>query len=93
MIPTLRVRGDGLWISRRYAYGRGIERGDVISLHSPMMRGVSVVKRVLGMPGDFVLRDTPGPAGDRMIQVNTTSRTPWPFLHDGEWSLIDLTGT
>ena len=33
--------------------------GDVVSIKHPMFPGVGASKRVLGMPGDFVGRDTP----------------------------------
>ncbi len=69
MLPTINVRDDFLVISRRHARGRGIRVGDVVSYWHPVEADVSVVKRVIGMPGDFVLRDTPGSDSDMMIQV------------------------
>ena len=70
MLPTINVRDDWVFISKLNRRGRGIEVGDVVSLTHPMVPDMGVVKRVLGMPGDFVLRDTPGIAGEgRMIQV------------------------
>ena len=43
--------------------------GDVVSIKHPMAAGVRAVKRVVGMPGDFVMMDTPGSGSDKMIQV------------------------
>ncbi|KAI9803186.1 MAG: hypothetical protein M1825_001977 [Sarcosagium campestre] len=69
MLPTINVRDDWVLLSKLYARGRGIQVGDIVSFYHPMFPGVGAVKRVVGMPGDFVLRDTPGSASDLMIQV------------------------
>ncbi|KAL3470145.1 peptidase S24/S26A/S26B/S26C [Aspergillus californicus] len=59
MYPTFNPRGDCLLVSRMHRYGRGIEVGDVVRFSHPSFLGVHVAKRVLGMPGDFVVRDLP----------------------------------
>lgn len=59
MLPTIAVQGDMVWTSTRYRRGRGIVVGDIVSLRHPWDPEEFVSKRVLGMPGDFVLRDTP----------------------------------
>lgn len=69
MLPTIEVMGDHVLISKQYRRGRGIEVGDVIGFNSVYEPGETVIKRVLGMPGDYVLRDTPGSASTAMIQV------------------------
>jgi signal peptidase I len=77
MLPTLAVRGDFVWVSTRHRRGRGIVAGDVVSLRHPWFPEEMASKRVLGMPGDFVCRDTPRPVkqgdedagGQMMIQV------------------------
>lgn len=43
--------------------------GDVIDYHHPMVRGVFGMKRVMGMPGDFVVKDGGEGKGTMMIQV------------------------
>jgi len=68
MLPTFEVRGDSVIISKFYRRGRGIKVGDVVSFHSVVEPGESVIKRVLGLEGDYVLRDTPE-STDLMIQV------------------------
>ncbi|KAF2501978.1 LexA/Signal peptidase, partial [Lophium mytilinum] len=73
MYPTLAVRGD-LWIcSKRHRRGRNVKVGDIISFSHPVLSGLGGVKRVVGMPGDFVLAGTPGvDGGDEgvgMVQV------------------------
>ena len=71
MLPTLNVEGDWLWISHFHRRGRNIKVGDVVSFGHPLVPGEGACKRVVGMPGDFVMRDTPGSDSDMMIQVNT----------------------
>lgn len=68
MLPTFEVIGDSVILSRYYRRGRGIKVGDIVSFDSVVEPGESVIKRVLGLPGDYVLRDTPGTT-DTMIQV------------------------
>ena len=70
MLPALGVRGEWLWVSTWHGRGRGVRVGDLVSVRHPLVPGEGVSKRVLGMPGDFVLRDTPEGGGDAMIQVH-----------------------
>lgn len=69
MLPTIEVMGDHVLISKRYRRGRGVQVGDVIGFNSVYEPGETVIKRVLGMPGDYVLRDSPGSPSNTMIQV------------------------
>ncbi len=69
MLPTLEAKGDGVIISKLYRRGKGIEVGDIVSIKNPLMWREGVMKRVLGMPGDFVLRDSPMKGEGTMIQV------------------------
>ena len=69
MLPTLAVRRDWVYISKFYRRGMGIRVGDVVSFKHPMFPSTGALKRVVGMPGDFVLRDTPGKPRGMMIQV------------------------
>ena len=74
MYPTFSPRGDYLLISRLHKYGRGIEVGDVVRFYHPSFLGVNGAKRVLGLPGDFVCKDSAfsteaGEEGE-MIQVS-----------------------
>lgn len=69
MLPTIEVMGDHVLISKRYRRGRGIQVGDVIGFNSVYEPGETVIKRVLGMPGDYVLRDSPESPSNTMIQV------------------------
>lgn len=69
MLPTLEVLGDWVIISKSFRRGRGIVVGDVISFDSVIEPGERVIKRVIGVQGDFVLRNTPGTENSEMIQV------------------------
>ena len=44
-------------ISRRHQKGKNIRLGDVIIFDSPIFPRGSACKRVVGMPGDYILRD------------------------------------
>ncbi|KAI9790717.1 MAG: hypothetical protein M1816_004858 [Peltula sp. TS41687] len=74
MLPTFALRDDWIIIGKRHAKGRGIQVGDVVSYWIPMHPGRGGVKRVMGMPGDFVMTGTPagtagpGAGSDEMIQ-------------------------
>ena len=69
MLPLLNVRGDCLWISTLHRRGKGVKVGDLVSLMHPLVPGAGASKRVLGMPGDYVMRDSRGSGSDMMIQV------------------------
>ena len=60
MLPTLSVAGDSVLINKQHRRGRGIVVGDLVNIKHPMFPEEGAIKRVLGMPGDFVGRDTPG---------------------------------
>ncbi|KAH7419412.1 signal peptidase-like protein I [Cadophora sp. MPI-SDFR-AT-0126] len=68
MLPTLEVLGDIVLIDKRYRRGRGVVVGDVVSFDSVVQPGERVIKRVVGLEGDCVVRDTPG-MGDGMVMV------------------------
>jgi len=69
MLPTLNASGTSVVISKWYRRGRGIQVGDIVSYKHPIQGELTTIKRVIGMPGDFVLRDTPGKGDGTMIQV------------------------
>ncbi len=69
MLPTMTVHGEVVYTSKRYARGNGIEFGDLVEFKHPMVPAAAVVKRVMGLPGDFVREDGGLGTGDRMIQV------------------------
>lgn len=70
MLPTFAAHGDWVLISNFARHGAGVGVGDIVSFRHPMHRGERAMKRIVGMPGDFVMRDTPGKAGAGwMLQV------------------------
>lgn len=65
MLPTLNTRGDVVWISTYHRRGRGVVAGDIVSLRHPLDPEVGVIKRVVGMGGEWVVVDDgSGSAGD-----------------------------
>ena len=70
MLPTLEVLGDWTLISRKYRRGRGIQVGDVVSFDSVGEPGEGMIKRILGLEGDYVMRYTPESGSNKMIQVS-----------------------
>ncbi|EEH50794.1 signal peptidase I [Paracoccidioides brasiliensis Pb18] len=64
MYPSINYRGQWLLISKFHKHGKGLEVGDLVVFKSPLFRGRTSTKRVLGMPGDFVLKDAPSPGDD-----------------------------
>ncbi|GAO15417.1 uncharacterized protein UV8b_07011 [Ustilaginoidea virens] len=70
MLPTFMVDGDWIAADMRHRLGRGIAVGDVVLYKIPLFPDQNGVKRVLGMPGDYVSLGTPGETGEeQMIQV------------------------
>lgn len=69
MMPTFGISGSVL-ISKLHRRGRGVEVGDMVSYVHPVMGPeVFVIKRIIGMPGDFVVKDPMDETGE-MLQVN-----------------------
>lgn len=71
MMPTFAVDGD--WIAADMSHARNrkgaLRVGDVVLYRIPLDDG-NGVKRLVGMPGDYVSVGTPGERGaDKMIQV------------------------
>lgn len=69
MLPTIAVQNDTVWIASKYRYGRDVEVGDMVSFGHPCVPGALAIKRVVGMPGDFVMRDVYQDGNDTMLQV------------------------
>ncbi|KAG5954532.1 hypothetical protein E4U57_004367 [Claviceps arundinis] len=70
MLPTFTVQGEWFVLDKRKRRGRGIAVGDLVIYKIPMSPNQSGIKRVVGMPGDYVSLGTPGERGDdQMIQV------------------------
>lgn len=69
MLPTIASTGDVVYVSKLHRRGKGIKVGDVVSFKHPMFPDTGAIKRVVGMPGDFVARDTPGRGNGVMLQV------------------------
>jgi mitochondrial inner membrane protease subunit 1 len=56
MMPTLAAEGNQAILDKRYRHGRNIKLGDIVAVKNPLMAGLAG-KRVIGLPGDYVLHD------------------------------------
>ena len=65
MIPTISLYGDWVLINKWYRHGRGVKVGDVVDFIKPTDPSFSVVKRIIGMPGDFVVSDYADPGEEK----------------------------
>ncbi|KAI6767535.1 hypothetical protein HG530_005544 [Fusarium avenaceum] len=71
MLPTFTVDGDWILCDHTRRYGRGVSVGDLVVYRIPIFNSQWGVKRVTGMPGDYVSVGTPGEPGEElMIQVD-----------------------
>ncbi|KAJ9604341.1 Mitochondrial inner membrane peptidase complex subunit [Cladophialophora chaetospira] len=57
MYPTISSGLSYNVSSRRHKHGRNIQVGDIVVFRSPIFAEQESCKRVIGMPGDYVLRD------------------------------------
>lgn len=71
MLPTFLVDGDIIIFDRHHRRGRDVRVGDCVAYHIPVSPDEDGVKRVIGMPGDYILMNSPGASSDRMLQVSS----------------------
>jgi len=57
MYPTMTSGLSYTIYSRRHRRGRNLQVGDIILYDNPLFLHQGACKRVIGLPGDFVLRD------------------------------------
>ncbi|KAF3908480.1 hypothetical protein ABW21_db0204313 [Orbilia brochopaga] len=57
MLPTLPGTVSTVIINNMYSRGRGVRVGDLITAHRPDDIDIMMLKRVIGMPGDYVVVD------------------------------------
>ncbi|KAK2002032.1 LexA/Signal peptidase [Colletotrichum falcatum] len=69
MLPTFEIAGEYLVSAKGYRYGRNVVVGDLVSYKIPIFPKATGVKRVVGMPGDFVLFNSPDSQKKKMVQV------------------------
>lgn len=90
MLSTFHVYGDILVTNKHFRRGRDVKVGDVVSFKSVYEPGERVIKRVIGMPGDYVMMDTPGSGSDTMLQVSD----PYGEVRSERWLIgIGAAGT
>ena len=72
MLPTVDIMGQWVVVSSLHRHGRGVKVGDLVTYDIPVSRETCGLKRVIGMPGDYVALQAPmAPkgVGDDMMQV------------------------
>ncbi|KAH6648988.1 peptidase S24/S26A/S26B/S26C [Truncatella angustata] len=69
MLPTFLVWNEWFVADRSYRRGRHVRVGDCVTYTIPVEPHEDGVKRVIGMPGDYVLVNSPGAKNDDMMQV------------------------
>lgn len=90
MLPLFEVWGQGAVTSRAHAHGRGIKVGDVVKFKLPVTED-EAIKRVMGMPGDFVLAGSPDRGGEGdMIQVRFSFPPHSELLVGGGCAVVSL---
>jgi len=76
MLPTLETLGDSVLVSRLHRFGRSVRVGDLVVYVIPPFPTTVGIKRVIGMPGDYVLKDSPDSGSGEMIQVSARGKFP-----------------
>lgn len=82
MLPTFLVDGQWFVVDRRCRRGRGVAVGDCVLYAIPVVSpgttggGTEGVKRVVGLPGDYVLLNSPGAKSEAMMQVSPPPPLP-----------------
>ncbi|KAI1421373.1 LexA/Signal peptidase [Xylaria sp. FL1777] len=59
MLPTFPTTNEWFVTDKRYRRGRGVQVGDCVVYSIPVEPGQEGLKRVIGMPGDYVLLNSP----------------------------------
>ncbi|KAI8947953.1 LexA/Signal peptidase [Xylaria longipes] len=59
MMPTFLATNEYFVTDKRYRRGRGVQVGDCVVYSIPVEPGEDGLKRVIGMPGDYVLLNSP----------------------------------
>jgi len=67
MYPTIKI-GDNIFVSRIYNYNK-IKRGDIIVFYSKEL-GETLIKRVIGLPGETVKVNPDGTVWVNNLQIN-----------------------
>lgn len=78
MFPTMPAVETTSIVKNVHRYGRGLSVGDIIVAKHPWYYSSGIGKRIIGMPGDYVVLDPPsastanvtiGPTAGKMVQV------------------------
>ncbi|KAI1332096.1 LexA/Signal peptidase [Xylariaceae sp. FL0255] len=59
MLPTFMATNEWFVTDKRFRRGRGVRVGDCVAYSIPVDPGEEALKRIIGMPGDYVLLNSP----------------------------------
>ena len=85
MMPTIPAAHSRSVYSPLYAHGRaGLKLGDIVQAQHPLFPRMAIGKRVVGMPGDYVLRDEnlAATAGGAWVEGFGDGRAEQPGNHE-----------
>lgn len=68
MLPGWEIWGEGAIVSHLHRRGVDVKVGDLVKFKVPVTDD-EAIKRVAGLPGDYVLVHSPDSGRDEMIQV------------------------
>ncbi|KAI0405292.1 LexA/Signal peptidase [Xylaria palmicola] len=74
MLPTFLVTNEWSVTDKRYRRGRGVQVGDCVAYSIPVEPGQDGLKRVMGMPGDYVLLSSPPSSALRAAYYESEKR-------------------
>jgi mitochondrial inner membrane protease subunit 1 len=83
MVPTIPVSNTISITSPWYRNGKGLKVGDLVHAKNPLQAHNMVGKRVIGMPGDYVLRDesdSPTAGGATLAGIYTAKERKEPVM-------------
>ncbi|KAF8973750.1 peptidase S24/S26A/S26B/S26C [Flammula alnicola] len=88
MLPTLATDGELVVedvISYRH-FQRALQRGDLLTVESPVQRGHIICKRLIGLPGDIVCVDPTGRLAPSTEHVVVPKGHVWISGDNAQWS-------
>jgi inner membrane protease subunit 1 len=83
MVPTISAANSISITSPGYRNGKGVKVGDLVHAKNPLQAHNMVGKRVIGMPGDYVLRDesdSPTAGGAALAGIYTARERKEPVM-------------
>lgn len=85
MLPTMNASGD--WVlENRWVNWKQIQRGDLVTVRSPLDPNRLICKRVIGLPGDIICVDPTGQYAPSTEHVVIPRYHVWLSGDNAAWS-------